>query len=223
MNIRLIVKTLLKIENDVFQNKVPSNHTKERLMFLEKSMEEVIESDSKERYFYDIIFPLIDKVRQLEKKFPKFTTADKQKLRNIRKKIMNECFVKKVFNEKNLEKQVNCKCKKKLLPILDERFNVREVIKNILLLEDHLLDKRRRCSDCCKKHLLLIEAFLEEAITLSKSDARIKLYKSDIKTIKECILLFLGGNDNYYSIVKKLKQIKKKYLHESFNFIYSCI
>jgi hypothetical protein len=56
-----------------------------------------------------------------------------------------------------------------LLPILDPRFNLREASKHMILLEDHLFQPGRRCRDCCCKHLLTIEAFLEEAITLDKS------------------------------------------------------
>jgi hypothetical protein len=56
-----------------------------------------------------------------------------------------------------------------LLQILDPRFNMREASKHMILLEDHLFQPGRRCKDCCCKHLLTIEAFLEEAITLDKN------------------------------------------------------
>lgn len=44
--------------------------------------------------------------------------------------------------------------------------NLRDVVKQMLLLEDHLLHADRRCPDCIRKHLLKIEALVEEARSL---------------------------------------------------------
>lgn len=52
------------------------------------------------------------------------------------------------------------------LTLMDPLFNLREITKQLLLLEDHLLHARRRCGDCIRKHLLLIEALADEAETL---------------------------------------------------------
>lgn len=54
-----------------------------------------------------------------------------------------------------------------VLPVTDARTNVREVCKNCLLLESHLEDKGKRCPDCCRKHAILIVAYVEEALTLN--------------------------------------------------------
>ena len=61
-----------------------------------------------------------------------------------------------------------CGAGKQLYPILDPRFNLREAAKNCILLEDHLFQTQRQCHDCILKHLLMIEGFLEEGITLDK-------------------------------------------------------
>lgn len=53
-----------------------------------------------------------------------------------------------------------------LLPIFNPLFNLREACKQILLLEDHLNNVRKRCSDCICKHFMTIEALFEEAISL---------------------------------------------------------
>ena len=55
-----------------------------------------------------------------------------------------------------------------LLPIMDPTFNLREVAKNLLLLEDHLFHKGKRCPDCCVKHSLMIDGLLDESKTLDK-------------------------------------------------------
>lgn len=62
-----------------------------------------------------------------------------------------------------------CGKDKKLHKILDPRFNLREAAKNCILLEDHLFQTQRQCHDCILKHLLMIEGFLEEGITLDKT------------------------------------------------------
>jgi len=55
-----------------------------------------------------------------------------------------------------------------LLPVLDCRFNLREICKQSILLEDHLSHKEKRCTDCCVKHFLALEGLCEEAVTLDK-------------------------------------------------------
>jgi hypothetical protein len=48
----------------------------------------------------------------------------------------------------------------------DPLFNLREVCKQLLLLEDHLFHKEKQCPDCIRKHLLMIEALADEAVAL---------------------------------------------------------
>jgi hypothetical protein len=54
-----------------------------------------------------------------------------------------------------------CKSCDSLLPVLDPRFNMREICKQSVLLEDHLFQKEKRCHDCICKHFLTIEALAE--------------------------------------------------------------
>lgn len=53
-----------------------------------------------------------------------------------------------------------------LLPIMDPQYNLREVCKQLVLLEDHLFQPAKRCIDCIRKHLLTAEALAEETVTL---------------------------------------------------------
>jgi ribosomal protein S18 acetylase RimI-like enzyme len=55
-----------------------------------------------------------------------------------------------------------------LLPIMSPLYNLREICKQMALLEDHLNQPRKRCGDCIRKHFLTIEALFEEAISLDK-------------------------------------------------------
>ena len=76
---------------------------------------------------------------------------------------------------------------KNLYNIMDPRFNLREAAKNCILLEDHLTHSGKQCSDCIKKHILMIEGFLEEGLTLDKE----KKHKQEFdKCIKEFRTIF---------------------------------
>lgn len=55
------------------------------------------------------------------------------------------------------------------LLISDPRYNVREIVKQMLLLEQHLLEESKYCPDCISKHILTIEALAEEGQNLDKS------------------------------------------------------
>ena len=55
-----------------------------------------------------------------------------------------------------------------MLPLMDAKYNLREIVKNTILLEDHLFQANKRCHDCIVKHFLTIEALAEEMITLDK-------------------------------------------------------
>lgn len=48
-------------------------------------------------------------------------------------------------------------------------FNFREIAKQLLLLEDHLLHTDKHCPDCIRKHLMTVEALAEEAASLDSN------------------------------------------------------
>lgn len=56
-----------------------------------------------------------------------------------------------------------------LLPIMSPLYNLREICKQVALLEEHLNQPRKRCPDCIRKHFLTIEALFEEAVSLDKN------------------------------------------------------
>ncbi len=52
-------------------------------------------------------------------------------------------------------------------PVNEPSYNVREVLKNTLLIEQHLSEKKKYCKACLVKHFLLSEALLDEAIWMA--------------------------------------------------------
>jgi len=45
----------------------------------------------------------------------------------------------------------------------DAKYCKRQVLKNMILLEDHFLEPNRYCQNCIRKHLLTVEGYLREA------------------------------------------------------------
>lgn len=92
--------------------------------------------------------------------------------------------MKGINDDAMCEKESNGKCSRdvcgsdNLHPILDPKFNMRESSKQCLLLEDHLNNSKKRCFDCIRKHFLIIDGLLEEAISLEKDNVQRSHYRN---------------------------------------------
>lgn len=114
--------------------------------------------------------------------------------------------------------QCNGKDGKPLLPVLEPMFNMREMCKQIILLEDHLFQTRKRCEDCICKHFLTIEALAEEAVTLDK-DKKYNEYLEQLPDrIRELQHKYIKdtNHSNINSIAQGLRQIRKEMMTKSF-------
>lgn len=126
--------------------------------------------------------------------------------------IKEKEYAKKEFPKINNQNEL-------LLPVLDPVFNLREISKQCILLEDHLSQKEKNCTDCIIKHFLTLEALSEEAITLDNEN------KHDIKNLptkfrslqKEW---FKKQNSNHL-ISQEIRQIRKNIMIDSFPIIFS--
>ena len=56
-----------------------------------------------------------------------------------------------------------------LLPVLDCQFNLREICKQSILLEEHLTQPEKRCTDCCIKHFLALKDLAKKPSALTKN------------------------------------------------------
>ena len=54
-------------------------------------------------------------------------------------------------------------------PVTDPDYNMREVIKQSILLEEHITQVRKRCKQCIHKHMLHICGLVDEALSLAGS------------------------------------------------------
>lgn len=111
--------------------------------------------------------------------------------------------------------------KKRILPVLDPLFNLREICKQIILLEDHLSQKGKRCHDCISKHFLYLEGLAEEAITLDRDMKHIEKIENlpdEFRTLQKEYL----SNIDPLIISQKLRKIRKIYMEDSFKFSKKC-
>lgn len=99
------------------------------------------------------------------------------------------------------------------LDLDDPMHNVREIVKQLILLEDHLNCADKRCMDCIKKHLLAAEALAEEAVSLAAcrpcsapieglSDILRRIY-ADVTSMQGCDLT--GVSDTVRTVRKQLQ------------------
>lgn len=56
---------------------------------------------------------------------------------------------------------------KSIDPVSDPKYNMQQIVKQSILLEEHLANKNKRCRDCITKHFLHIIGLAEEAQMLA--------------------------------------------------------
>jgi hypothetical protein len=105
----------------------------------------------------------------------------------------------------------------KLLPILEPLHNMREISKQLILLEDHLFQKSKRCEDCICKHFLTVEALSEEAITLDKEKQHQEYLEKLPDRIRNIQKMYLSKKDNC-EVAQELRNIRKEMMVKSFKF-----
>ena len=75
---------------------------------------------------------------------------------------------------KKYHTQVNGTCDAKscgaLDPVSNPAYNMQQIVKQSILLEEHLTNKNKRCRDCITKHFLHIIGLAEEAQMLATKD-----------------------------------------------------
>lgn len=104
-----------------------------------------------------------------------------------------------------------------LLPVMDPTFNMREICKQSILLEDHLSQTEKRCYDCCIKHFLTIEALAEEAITLDVNQKhKHKLQDLPTRVRKLQKMWHEDPDNNSHAVSQQLRLIRKDFQMDCF-------
>lgn len=123
--------------------------------------------------------------------------------------------------ENNILKKNQISKEKELLPILNYKFNLREITKQIILLEDHLINEKKQCHDCIIKHFLAIEALSEEALTLNKNltkESKMYSLPDEIRILQK--LWYDNKDTKSIETAQKLRKIRKIYMEDSFDVVF---
>ena len=95
----------------------------------------------------------------------------------------------------------------KILPVLNPEFNFREIVKNSILLEDHLNHPGKQCGDCIMKHMLALESYADELLSLTPRSDLI-----DYAYLQNCLLSFADykkigiQQEDHYTIFHKISE-----------------
>lgn len=126
------------------------------------------------------------------------------------------------LNLPSQQQQEEQKNQTELLPILHYKYNLREIVKQIILLEDHLINQRKRCYDCIIKHFLAIEALCEEALTLNKNlteKSPLLSLPDEIRSLQK--LWYDNKETKSIETAQKLRALRKIYMEDSFDVIFN--
>lgn len=94
-------------------------------------------------------------------------------------------------------------------PVSDPRYNVREVCKEMILLERHLALPNQFCQDCIRKHFLTVEALLEEAMTLGADPVLYKVLTETHKGWRVLQRQWLGHQIANPDLAQKIRRVRK--------------
>lgn len=103
-------------------------------------------------------------------------------------------------------------------PVSDPRYNMQQIIKQSILLEEHLTNKNKRCRDCITKHFLHIIGLAEEAQMLATNKiAKYPLINESVTLYNNLFKLWiknknLNGKDESYILycTDKLRDHRKQ-------------
>jgi hypothetical protein len=103
------------------------------------------------------------------------------------------------------------------MSLMDPKHNIREIAKQLILLEDHMAHKPKRCIDCLTKHYLMVEGLLEEAILLDKTGEHHKEINRMTEVVKPTMMHIIElikndkiNDDEYHLACQKLREIRKE-------------
>ena len=117
-------------------------------------------------------------------------------------------------------------------PVSDPRYNMQQIIKQSILLEEHLTNKNKRCRDCITKHFLHIIGLAEEAQMLATNKIdKYPLINQSVILYNELFKIWiknknLNGKDETYILycTDKLRDHRKQliviyFFNEKYNIV----
>lgn len=82
-------------------------------------------------------------------------------------------------------------------PVSDPKYNMKEIAKQSILLEEHLVERKKRCKDCIAKHFLHIIGLAEEGQCLAGSKTKTYPHMDDNPEFYEALFTkWIAAGDN---------------------------
>jgi hypothetical protein len=99
-------------------------------------------------------------------------------------------------------------------PVSDPAYNMKQIIKQSILLEEHLSEPNKRCRDCIAKHFIHIQGLHEEALWLANENcSKYPMLVETTQFYNEQFDEWLNAyddNKNLLHIAGKLREVRKK-------------
>jgi hypothetical protein len=111
------------------------------------------------------------------------------------------------------------KLNRKLMPILQPEFNLREAAKQCILLEEHLNQKNKTCMDCISKHMLTVEGLLEETISLDKEHKYTTRLNKLIEDWIHIQQAYVNKQESFEETAQKVRKFRKPLMYEFFEYV----
>ena len=134
--------------------------------------------------------------------------------------IISLVYNKNLLFIKNNEMKFDSKCDihscKSIDPVSDPKYNMQQIVKQSILLEEHLSNKNKRCRDCITKHFLHIIGLAEEAQMLATNKIKeYPLIPDAVKIYNDLFNLWLNsyGTENEKTVLycsDILRDMRKK-------------
>ena len=103
-----------------------------------------------------------------------------------------------------------------LLPVFEPTYNMREVCKQLCLIEDHLNQRDKRCADCIRKHFLTIEGLIEEGIGLDKEAEHHADLQKGLDLVRGAQKCWNDGKKPEPAIAQELRVLRKDWSEKTF-------
>ena len=100
------------------------------------------------------------------------------------------------------------------LTVTDAGFNMREIVKQMILLEQHLTDQRKQCPDCICKHLLCIEALAEEAVALNPTGPHAKQAARLADAARGWLVALKDDKANLPAVAQQVRAVRKAFMQQ---------
>jgi hypothetical protein len=99
-------------------------------------------------------------------------------------------------------------------PVSNPAYNMQQIVKQSILLEEHLMNKNKRCRDCITKHFLHIIGLAEEAQMLATNKCnKYPLINESVEIYNDLFNEWIKNKDDIYNILNisdRLRTHRKK-------------